>query len=106
MRELTKSMLSFSWGMSLFGVEQLANILSSPDAHQPTNKAVAAFNAVTHTTEAQLGSVIREAFRAGDQLQRSMVDLMFGVLTLEARTPRRMIKLTFDMMQQSAEVSR
>jgi hypothetical protein len=106
MHEFTKSMFSFSLGMSLFGVEQLANILSSPNAHQPTSRTVAAFNAVTHTTEEQFGSVISEVFRAGDQLQRSLVDLMFGVLTLEACTPRRMFKLTFDMMQQSAEVSR
>src|SRR5262249_15502247 len=42
----------------------------------------------------------------GDQLQRDMVDLMCGVLTLEARTPRRLTKMTFDLMQQSAAVGR
>jgi hypothetical protein len=106
MREFTKSILSLSWGMSLFGIKQLANLLSSADSSQPTSKAVAAFNAVTHTAEEQLSAVLREAFQAGDQLQRDMVDLMFGVLTLETRTPRRLTKVAFDMMQQSAEVGR
>jgi hypothetical protein len=106
MREFTKSILSLSWGMSLFGMKQLANLLSSSDLSQPTSKAVAACNAVTHTAEEQLNAVLREAFQAGDQLQRDMVDLMFGVLTLEACTPRRLTKVTFDMMQQSAEVGR
>ena len=38
-RDLTKSMLSFSWAMSLFGIEQLANTLipQSP-ASQPTRR--------------------------------------------------------------------
>ena len=35
-----------------------------------------------------------------------MVDLLFGVLTLETCTPRRLTKVTFDMLQQSAEVGR
>jgi hypothetical protein len=106
MREFTKSILSLSWGMSLFGIKQLANLLSSADSSQPTSKAVAAFNAVTHTAEEQLSAVLREAFQAGDQLQKDMVDLMFGVLTLEAHTPRRLTKVTFDMVQQSAEIGR
>jgi hypothetical protein len=106
MREFTKSMLSFSLGMSLFGVKQLTNILSSSNSYWSTSKAVAAFNAVTHTTEEQFCSVVSETFQAGDQLQRNMVDLMFEAFTFEAFTPRRLIKLTFDMMQQSAEVNR
>jgi|RhiMetdeSRZDD1v2_1073273.scaffolds.fasta_scaffold04093_10 hypothetical protein len=106
MRELTKSMLSFSLGMSLFGVKQLTNILSSSDSSQPTSQAVAAWHAATHTTEEQYSAAVREAFQTGDQLQRDMVDLLFGVLTLEACTPRRITKVTFDMLQQSAEVGR
>src|SRR5262249_53715930 len=76
------------------------------DSYQRTSKAAAAGNAVTHTPEEQFDAVIREAFQAGDQLQRDIVDLLFGVLTLEACTPRRITKVTFDMLQQSAEVGR
>ena len=46
-RDLTKSMLSFSWAMSLFGVEQVVNTLTPQSPGQPTHKTTAAFQAVT-----------------------------------------------------------
>jgi hypothetical protein len=60
--------------------------------------------AVTHTTAAQFDEVSKELFRAGDQLQRGMVDLMFRLITLDALAARQMTKVTFEMMQQSAGV--
>ena len=92
-RDLTKSMISFSWGMSLFGGKQLVNLLAP-------EKATAAFNAVTRATEEQLGDVLKGAFKAGDQLQRGVVDMTFGLLTLEAFNPSRMMKTATDTMQQ------
>jgi hypothetical protein len=72
-RELTKSMLSFSWAMSMFGLKQMANALT------PSN-AVASFEALTRCTEDQLGPTARAAFRACDNLQRGLVDLTFTFL--------------------------
>jgi hypothetical protein len=100
-RDLTKSMLSFSWAMSLFGVEQLVNTLTPQSPSQPTHKTTAAFNAVTQAAEAQLSGVLRGAFKAGDQLQRGIADLMFGFLSLEAFNPSQMMRMTSDMMQQT-----
>jgi hypothetical protein len=94
LRDLTKSMLSFSWGMSLFGAKQLVNSLTP-------EKATAAFNAVTQATEGQLGDVLKGAFRVGDQLQRGMVDMTFGLLTLEVFNPGQVMKMASDVMQQS-----
>jgi hypothetical protein len=94
-RDLTKSMLSFSWGMSLFGTKQLVNILMP-------EKATAAFNAVTQVTEEQLGDGLKGVFRAGDQLQKGMVDLSFSFLTLEALNPSQMMKMASDIMRQTA----
>jgi hypothetical protein len=102
-RDLTKSMLSFSWAMSLFGVEQLANTLMPQKPSQPTHRATAAFNAVTQATEEQMGSALRGAFKAGDQLQRGMVDLMFGFLSLEAFNPSQMMRMTSDTMRRTTE---
>ncbi|MGH8070035.1 MAG: hypothetical protein ACRERE_33285, partial [Candidatus Entotheonellia bacterium] len=87
MRELLKSMFSFSWGMSLFGVKQLGNLLTPLDPSQPQNTAVTAFDAITHTSEAQLDGVIREAFNAGDRWQRRLVDMLFSVLPIEQPPP-------------------
>ena len=68
--------------MSLFGAKQLVNSLMP-------EKATAAFNTVTRATEEQLGDVLKGAFRAGDQLQRDMVDMTFSFLMLEASTQAR-----------------
>jgi hypothetical protein len=80
MRELIKSMLSFSWGMSLFGVKQFGNLLTSADPNQPQNKATAAFDTVTHATAEQFDGVLREVFQSGDRWQRGILDMMFGSL--------------------------
>ena len=95
-RDLTKSMLSFSWAMSLFGMNQIVNSLAP-------EKATGAFNAVTRATEEELGDMLKGAFRAGDQLQRGMVDLTFSLLLLDAFNPSRMTRMTADVTQQGAE---
>src|SRR5262247_1852886 len=98
LRDLTKSMLSFSWGMSLFGAKQLVNSLTP-------EKATAAFDAVTRATEEQLGDAFKGAFRVGDRLQRNMVDMTFSILMLEAFNPSRMMKMASDVMQQTTGAS-
>jgi hypothetical protein len=101
-RDLTKSLLSFSWGMSLFGVQQAANLFTPQSPGQPTHTATTAFNAVTQTTAEQLGDALKGAFKAGDQLQKGMVDLAFSFLTLEAFNPSRMMQMTSEMMQRTS----
>jgi hypothetical protein len=86
-REFIKSMLSFSWGISLFGVKQLTNLLTPQEPIGPPNNATTAFDAVTRATTDQLDGVIKEAFQAGDRLQRGMVDVMFGALPMDQLPP-------------------
>jgi hypothetical protein len=99
-------MLAFVWVLSLFGAEQLAKMLSPLDAGPARLQAADAFAAVTRTAEMQFGEASRGAFQAGDQLQRGMVDLMCSLVPLEAVTPRHMTRMTFEVMQQFAEVFR
>jgi len=61
--------------MSLFGVEQMANLLSP-------RRAADAFGVVARTTQGTLGPVLRAAFQTGDRLQRSMVDISFSLVGL------------------------
>src|SRR5262249_48878329 len=100
-RDLTKSMLSFSWAMSLFGIEQLTNTLIPQSPSQPNHRTTTAFNAVTHAAEEQLSGMLKGVFKAGDQLQRGMVDLMLGFLSLEAANPSQIMRTTSDMMRQT-----
>ncbi len=75
MRDLTRSVASFTWAMSLFGVEQMANLMSP-------RRAVDAFGAVARSAEGALGPGLRSAFETGDRLQKAMVDASFSLVGL------------------------
>ena len=95
MWELPKSVLSFSWAMSLFGLQQMANLFAP-------SKAAKAFEDVTQATEAELSGVLRTAFRAGNTLQRDVVDLTFGAFTGQVLDPSRWTGRASDVTQRSA----
>ena len=78
MRELIKSMLSFSWAMSLFGFKQFGNALSIASPGQAENDAVRSLDSIVNSAEQQMGEVAKGAFMAGDRFQRSAMDLIFG----------------------------
>ena len=99
MRELTKSIGSFSWAMSLFGARQMLNAL------QPS-RAADSFDAVTRETEKHLGDLWRSTFQAGDRMQRSLVDLTFGLFTLQALDPRQWTEAASQMAGGAAEAAR
>jgi len=78
MRELTKSMMSFSWGMSLLGAQQMVRLMMP----QTWGQGAPNLDTVTRSTESQLGPATQSMFRAGDNLQRGMIDMMFGMFNL------------------------
>jgi hypothetical protein len=73
MRDLTRSVASFTWAMSLFGVEQMANLMSP-------RRAADAFGAVARSAGGALGPGLRSAFETGDRLQRAMLDASFSLV--------------------------
>jgi hypothetical protein len=80
MRELAKSIVNYAWAMSLFGVQQTINVLSPQGKESdPTTKA---FNNVAGSATGELGTSLAAAYRAGDNLQRGMVDSTFRLLSL------------------------
>jgi hypothetical protein len=100
MREFTKSMTSYMWAMSLFGVQQMVNVFRP-------SKAVESFENVTGATEEEFGDALKATFRAGDNLQRGLVDLTFGVFTLGMFSGRGGGSgTTSNVGQQSAEAFR
>jgi flagellar hook-basal body complex protein FliE len=96
MRELTKSIFSFSWAMSLFGIQQTAN-LTSPQ------KAAHAFDTIAEATEEQLSEVLRSTFSAGDKLQRSGVDLTLGLIAGDAPNANQWVRTASNAAKQSLE---
>ena len=101
MREFTKSMVSFSWSMSLFGMQQLGNLLTRPDPNRPKSKAAEAFDCVTRATEEQLGDILKESFKAGDKVQRALVDMMLGNWMSQGMNPGSMMQTASDAMRQA-----
>jgi hypothetical protein len=83
MREFTKSMMSYTWAMSMFGVQQMVNLLT-PQGGRQNHPATEAFNNVSQCTVEEMGDAMRSAFRLGDNVQRSLVDMTFSVMTLGA----------------------
>ena len=96
MRDFTKSMLSFSWAMSLFGVQQTLDLLEP-------SKAAGAFNNVAEATKAEMGDTLKATFKAGDDLQRGLVDLAMGVFSGQSLNPSKLMRVTSDVMSKSAE---
>jgi hypothetical protein len=70
-RQLFKSMFSFSWAQSLFGLKQLGSLLT-PDQN------IAGLDRLTKTTESELSEPVRNFFRVGDRVQRETIDILSG----------------------------
>lgn len=105
MREFTKSMMSYTWAMSMFGVQQMVNLFSQQQGQQ--HPVTQAFNNVTGCTEEEMGDIVKATFRTGDNLQRGLVDMMFGIFTLGAFNQRGGgSRTTSNLGQQSADAFR
>jgi hypothetical protein len=80
MRDFTKSLTSYTWAMSVFGFQQMLNLMSL-NGNGQSSRATQAFANVTEATSSQLGDTMRSVFRSGDNLQRAMVDLFLAPLS-------------------------
>ncbi len=101
MSDFAKSIIRFSWGLSLFGVKQLANLLTPQNPSQPTDKVTKAIDSVTLATEEQLGNALKGVFKTGNQLQKGMVDMASRFPIPDGVTPSRWMQMASDMMNQT-----
>ena len=99
MRELTKTVLRFSWGMSLFGVQQALNAFKTQNPDE-------SLDAVTDEVKDQLGDNLGWFFRAGDQVQGHIVDSMYDAGKSAGRDPGNIMGLPWEMMRRATEVVR
>ena len=75
-RDLTKSAITLPWAISMFGVQQVANLVSAPPSKQGLSGAAAAFDAVSDATEHQLDGWLKQTYKVGNGVQHAVVDLM------------------------------
>jgi hypothetical protein len=88
MREVAKSMLGFSWAVSLFGVQQLAKLVTPSSESSETTAAQ--FDEATRVVQGFLTDTIAQQFRAGDEWQRRMVDTLCDAAALQGVDARRL----------------
>ena len=96
MRDLAKSMVSFSGAMAAFGVQQLGELLQPGDRSRPQSKAASAFDAVTSATETRLSGSRKSAFHSGRRLQDSLLDAMFDLLPSRPQSVGDLVFLPVD----------
>ncbi len=106
MRELTESALRYTWAMSLFGVQQVTNLLTPTDLREPTRKANDALFSVKQAAENEFGDLAFGAFQIGDEVQRGLTNLFFDALTLRAFSPGYVSNLTSQVAAQTQETLR
>lgn len=76
MRDLTKSVLTLPWAISMFGVQQVANLVSAPPSADRMAGAARAFDAVSDATSRQLDGWLKQTYQVGNGVQRTLVDLL------------------------------
>ena len=90
MRELAKSMMSYTLAMSIFSVRQVASLFL-PREERGAGTADA-FNQVAAATAGQLGQTMRATFQTGDRWQRRFVDMIFSPGSLAPANSRRWVR--------------
>jgi len=74
MRELAKSAVRYTWAMSLFGVQQAANLLALSNFRHPGYKANASLFSVKQAAETQFDDLVFAAYEVGDEVQTVRCD--------------------------------
>jgi len=106
MRDLTKSFFSFSWTMSLLGLEQLTNLLSEDRSGNRRERMAKAFDAVTDATVEQLGERTSSLYESGNKLQCETIDLMFDLSRPEELKPKKVVDRAADLVESTADAMR
>jgi hypothetical protein len=94
MRELTKSMVGFSWAVGLFGFQQLTKVMSAGTA-EPPEQTAAELDDVARAAERHLSDTLARQFQAADQWQRRLIDVFFDAASLRSFDPRA-VAASFD----------
>ena len=81
MKRSTKSIGSFSWALSLFGLEQLADLLGigqSPERPPDGGDRTLSFDRITRVIVEHLSPAFRSIFQTGEELFHRSIDALFG----------------------------
>ena len=106
MRDLTKSFFSFSWAMTMFGIEQMRTVLSDEIEGKRRDHMAEDLDAVAEAASQRLSKRSSSMYESGDKLQREMVDLMYDIFRGEEVKPRSVFDRAADLVEDSADALR
>ena len=106
MRDLTKSFMSFSWAMTLFGLDQLRHLVTDDDSGKRRERISEDLEAVTNAAKDRLSERNASMYDAGTTLQRDMVDLTFDIFRGDELKPRKILDRAADFVEESADTLR
>ena len=101
MRDLAKSFMSFSWAMTLFGLDQLRHLVADDDSGKRRQRIGSDLDAVTTAAKDRLSERNASMFDAGQNLQRDMVDLTFDIFRGDELKPGKILDRAADFVPQS-----
>ncbi|MCP3963353.1 MAG: hypothetical protein GY719_36405 [bacterium] len=110
MTDVVRSMIRFSWAMSLFGVRQAAEMMSALGTARSPRQATSAFDSISRVAAEQLGEGgLGDAFRTADRWQADLIDAVFGAVDPALDLSRgvaskTMLRGSLAMLRQSAAV--
>lgn len=90
MREVAKSVFGLSWAVSLYGLQQISKAMASD--RQRWDRTAAEIEDVSRVVQSRLADTAAQQFRAGDDWQRRVVDVMFDLASMRSIDPRRMVE--------------
>ncbi len=107
MSGMMRSMMRFSWAMSLFGVRQAQEMAQALGAVQAPRRASTAFDSLARAAEQQLGDGFRDAYLTGDRWQGQLIDALFGAVDPAVDlsrnlTSRTVVRGSLAVLRQSA----
>jgi hypothetical protein len=81
MRDITKSLISCTWALSLLGARQFAMAANRFNGQVPFNEVGATLDALTRVAVQQMGETFGQFFDSGDKMQRAAVDMLLDFLS-------------------------
>ena len=94
MKDGIRSMLRFSWAMSLFGAQQAAELMSALGSARWPRRAAQAFDTVAGAAAEQLGGGLKDAWRTGERLQDGLLDAVFRIFDPAVEVSRALASRT------------
>jgi hypothetical protein len=91
--DLAQSCLRLSWALSLLGASEAVNLISG---RTRAGRAGAGLEAVRDAACEQMSDATREMFRAGDQIQRGVVETVADLARQPLLDPRRLARTALD----------